>query len=199
MLGRVVVPFLAKVEVVGRENAELVSKPLIIIANHKSYYDPLLIAVSLKIFSKVYPLMFIAKDQLFINPFSRFIFRSMGSFPVLYGAGRERSLETPVSILNNGGSVVFFPEARCIREERLGECKTGVTELALKVPEVCILPIAIRNSYKIKDIFSRPRVGIAIGKPFRFMDIIDEEKNPSPERVTEKLMNEIATLYSRLS
>ena len=198
-LARVLMLFLSKVEVKGKDNAEKTSRPLLIIANHKSYYDPLVIAVSLSVFSKVYPLRFIAKDQLFKGFLSRITFYLMGSFPTYYGNGLDKSLEIPVAILREKGTVVFFPEGKCIREEALGEGRMGAATLALKVPEAQILPMAISGSYKIGRIFNRPKVKTRIGEPFYLKDRINITGSTTAEEVTDLFMREIGKLYEPLA
>lgn len=189
--------FMSKMEVSGQENAELSSKPLLVISNHKSFYDPLVIAVSLKVFSKVYPLRFITKDAFFKNWFSRFIFTSMGSFPAYRGEGLDKSLEIPEKILKEKSALVFFPEGKCIREDMIGEGKVGAAILALKVPETQILPMAIRDSHKIGRPFRRPKVGVSIGKPFYLKDIMNVAPETSPEEATKEIMKVIRDLYEQ--
>jgi len=197
ILNKAIMPlFWAKVRIETKAQVEKINRPLLIIANHKSYYDPLLIADSLPVFSDAYPLRFIAKDQLFESPISAFVFRLMGSFPTYYGNGVEKSLETPYEILKNGGSVVFFPEGKCIREDGLGEGKPGAAILALKVPDIQILPIALRSSYKIGRLgfMKKPQVEVVIGKPFLLKDKINI-LDATPEFVTDIFMETLRNLY----
>jgi 1-acyl-sn-glycerol-3-phosphate acyltransferase len=194
MLNKIVMPvFWAKVRVQTKPSTNKISGPLLIIANHKSYYDPLLIAQSLPWLSEAYPLRFITKDQLFENPVSNLVFRAMGSFPTYYGAGIDKSLQTPYEILTEGGTVVFFPEGKCIRQEELGEGKVGAATLALKIPDLQILPIAIHSSYKI-GFFKKPKIEIIVGEPFWLKDKV-ELSQATPDSVTALFMNQIGNLY----
>jgi len=70
----------------GRENARNIKAgPLIIIANHKSFLDPLIIGLCFPFFSRIYPLRFIAKDTFFKNPIGWIFYKSVGAFPAAKG------------------------------------------------------------------------------------------------------------------
>jgi len=200
MLNKAVMPFFLNLRTELKAEKKALKGPLIVIANHKSYFDPLIIAGSLPMFSSVYPLRFIAKDQLFQNSVSRLFFWILGCFPVFYGTGKDKPLELPSNILEEGGTVVFFPEAKCIREESLGEPKIGAGILALRFPEIPILPIAIHGSYRVghSGWFKRAMVKSVIGQPFYLKDKIDMS-TATPETAVEAMMHEITLMYEPMT
>ena len=161
---------LGDLKIDGRENAKnIIEGPLIIIANHKSFLDPLIIGLCFPFFSKIYPLRFIAKDSFFKNPIGWIFYRSMGAFPACKGQGLSASLKIPSQILREGGSVMFFPEGIRIREDCLGQPKIGAAELASHFPEVPIIPMAIFNTHKVGHLgllYKRSRLRVKIGEPF---------------------------------
>jgi len=156
----------------GRENAKNIrGGPLIIIANHKSFLDPLIIGLCFPFFSKIYPLRFIAKDTFFKNPIGWIFYKSVGAFPACKGQGLAASLKIPSQILREGGSVMFFPEGIRVREDCLGQPKIGAAELASHFPEVPIIPIAIFNTHKVGHLgllYKRSRLRVKIGEPFDY-------------------------------
>ncbi len=158
----------------GRENAKNISEgPLIIIANHKSFLDPLIIGLCFPFFSKIYPLRFIAKDTFFRNPIGWIFYKSMGAFPACKGQGLAASLKIPSEILREGGSVMFFPEGVRVRKDCLGQPKVGAAKLASHFPKVPIIPIAIFNTHKVGHfglLFKRSRLRVKIGEPFDYND-----------------------------
>jgi 1-acyl-sn-glycerol-3-phosphate acyltransferase len=165
----------ADLKIEGTENAKHKrGGPLIIIANHKSFLDPLIVGLCFPFFSKVYPVRFIAKDTFFKNPIGWIFYKSMGAFPACKGQGLAASLKIPSRILREGGSVMFFPEGIRIREDFLGRPKIGAAELASQFPEVPILPIAISNTHKIGGhlglLYKRSRLRVNIGEPFEYRD-----------------------------
>jgi len=158
----------------GRENARNIKAgPLIIIANHKSFLDPLIIGLCFPFFSKIYPLRSSAKDTFFKNPIGWIFYKSLGAFPACKGQGLEASLKKPSQILREGGSVMFFPEGVRVREDSLGQPKIGVAKLASHFPEVPIIPVAIFNAHKVGHLgllYKRSRLRVKIGEPFYYND-----------------------------
>jgi len=164
----------ADLKIYGRENAKNIrGGALIIIANHKSFLDPLIIGLCFPVFSKIFPLRFIAKDTFFKNPIGWIFYKSLGAFPACKGQGLAASLKIPSQILREGGSVIFFPEGIRIREDCLGQPKIGAAELASQFPEVPIIPIAIFNTHKVGHLgllYKRSRLRVKIGEPFDYKD-----------------------------
>jgi 1-acyl-sn-glycerol-3-phosphate acyltransferase len=189
--------FLGDLKIEGRKNAKNILKgPLIIIANHKSFLDPLIIGLCFPFFSRIYPLRFIAKDTFFKNPIGWIFYRSMGAFPACKGQGLAVSLKEPVQILKEGGAVIFFPEGIRIREDCLGPPKIGVAELASLFPEVPIIPMAIFNTHKVGHLgllYRRSRLRIKIGEPF---DYREKAYRLPAESGIKILMGEIEKSYS---
>ena len=140
----------ADLKIDGRENARNIRQgPVIIIANHKSFLDPLIIGLCFPFFSKIYPLRFIAKDTFFKNPIGWIFYKSMGAFPACKRQGLAASLKIPSEILRERGSVMFFPEGVRVRKDCLGQPRVGAAKLASHFPEVPIIPIAIFNTHKV--------------------------------------------------
>jgi 1-acyl-sn-glycerol-3-phosphate acyltransferase len=162
----------ADLKIDGRENVKKISRgPLIIIANHKSFLDPLIIGLCFPFFSKVFPLRFIAKDSFFKNPIGWIFYRSLGAFPACKGQGLAESLKIPSQILRDGGSVMFFPEGIRVREDCFGRPKIGAAELASNFPEVPIIPMAIFNTHKVGHLgllYKKSRLRVKIGEPFDY-------------------------------
>jgi 1-acyl-sn-glycerol-3-phosphate acyltransferase len=164
----------AGLQIEGKENAKNIKKgPLLIIANHKSFLDPLIVGLCFPFFSRIFPLRFIAKDTFFKNPIGWIFYKSLGAFPACKGQGLAESLKIPSQILREGGSVMFFPEGIRIREDSLGRAKIGAAELASNFPEVPIIPMAIFNTHKVGHLgllYKRSRLRVKIGEPFYYND-----------------------------
>lgn len=190
---RILIRVLSNLTIEGRENFKNIPDgPLLIIANHKSYYDPVVIAAALPFFSRFNPLRFIAKDEFFQRPLSAFVFKLMGAFPAHQGEGLNKSLELPEKILRENGTVVFFPEGRCVREDKIEtKGKIGAAALAERFPRLTVLPVAIHDSYKIGK--GRPFVKIFVGAPFNYHDKVMLRK--TVDEATGLLIKEISDLY----
>lgn len=191
----------AKIKIEGKENVINIKKgPLLVISNHKSYLDPLLIGTCFPFFSKLYPLRYMALDKFFETFFKRIIFKSIASFPSFYGKGLDKSLNIPLKLLERGEVVVFFPEGACVRADHLSSPKRGIGALARQFPTVPILPVAISGSYNFKkSLFSfRPaQIKIKIGKLFYFAD--KQLGLTSDENSSQVLMGEIEKLYKQIT
>lgn len=190
----------SSLRIYGRENAKNIHNgPLLVIANHKSDLDPLLLGLCFPFFSKIYPLRFMAWDNLFRTARYGLAFRLLGAFPTYTGQGMAKSLRIPSQILKNKGTVIFFPEGQRIKNESLGEAKRGVGVLALQFPNVKILPIAIAGAHNVKNplsIFRRPKVRIKIGKPFTLID--KKSLLNSKNSISSILMSEVEKIYREI-
>ena len=194
-----------RLKIEGRENAESVKDgPLLVIANHKSYLDPLLMGMCFPFFSKRFPLRFMTWDDLFKRFFYGLAMRILGAFPAFEKQGMDKSLFIPRKLLKMGGTVIFFPEGQCYREDGLMPAKRGIGVLALRYPNVPILPIAISGTHNVTNLFclfTRPKVRIRIGKPFRLTDKKSElgPSISSPTDVSANFMAEIEKNYRQIT
>jgi len=124
---------------------------------------------------------------------------------------RKRALREAIKVLKKGDILVIYPEGTRTRTGEIQKAFPGIAKLHL-ICGVPILPVAIKGTFelmppgrtfpKIKRI-----VEINIGKPLFFKEQIEEAKNfdcQSTEYkkialdITEKVMKEIANLYSKL-
>ncbi len=152
---------LCRYRVSGRENIPR-NGPILLVANHLIWYDPLLIGV-------IFPrrLWFMAKIEIFRLPFVGLGCRLTGQIPVHRGESDRAALEQALTYLRQGRAVTIFPEGAVAQHERLLAAHTGVAMLALR-SGVPILPIAHRGTRRI-FIGRRawlPRVDVWIGKPY---------------------------------
>src|SRR5262245_62623810 len=79
--------------------------PLLIVSNHVSDLDPLVVGSALR--RRVH---FMAKVELFRPPLLRWWIRACGGFPVRRGEVDRQALRTARTILEEGGEVVMFTE-----------------------------------------------------------------------------------------
>ncbi|MDP2918257.1 MAG: lysophospholipid acyltransferase family protein, partial [bacterium] len=118
--------------------------PLIIVSNHLSYLDPPILGTVLPFGSPVYPIYFIAKDTLMTAPVWGGFLKLFGAFRAWRGEGLQRSLAEPKQILQNGCSLIIFPQGKRYPyfEYKLEQGRPGATVLALQTQKP-ILPMAI--------------------------------------------------------
>jgi 1-acyl-sn-glycerol-3-phosphate acyltransferase len=140
----------------GRENVPI-SGPVVIVPNHKSFWDPFFVAVGLR-----RPVHFMGKAEHFDGPMAK-LFLRLGAFPVRRGESDEDALETARAILLRGDALALFPEGTRVREEGLGQPKRGAARLAIEAGAP-IVPATITGTERRRWPFPR-RVRLVFGTP----------------------------------
>jgi len=140
-------------------------KPLIVMANHQSYFDiPVLYAVLPE------PFGMLAKQELFRLPVFSAAMRGMRCVPIDRGNRRQsfESLRKAADQVRSGNSIVVFPEGTRSADGGVQELKKGPFHLA-EMAEVPIVPVGItgtRHALAKDGLFVRSaRVLVSIGAP----------------------------------
>ncbi len=180
---------LCRCHVSGRENIPQ-DGPVLVVANHLIWYDPLLIGV-------LFPrrLWFMTKIEIFGLPFVGLGCRLTGQIPVHRGESDRAALEQALEYLQQDRAVTIFPEGAVARHERLLAAHTGAAMLALR-SGAPILPVAHSGTRRI--FLSRrawlPRVKVRIGKPYVPQVPEGVSRKTALKMVTEDLMLRIAQM-----
>jgi len=187
-------------EVQGLEQLRELTRPFIAVANHESHADPQLIGAALLARPRLFPLRYMAKNQLFYIPGINLLAWLMGAFPAHKKRGIERSLKGPLAILKNGGAVIMFPEGRVVVERpKLGEGRRGAAMLAL-MSGAALVPMSIHTPHDLPPVIpfaiDRPRVVIRIGEPF-YLNNVDypDLSDENTYKATQEIMERIGDLY----
>ncbi len=160
--------FFKRIVVEGRDNAP-VRGPAIVVANHpNTLMDPLLVGLVMK-----QQVGFVANAVLFSNNFLIRFFRYFHVIPIYRKkdvAPGEKPDNTQAfaqchAYLQQGGTLLIFPEGSSHYEINLREIKTGTARIALSYPgpgELVIVPVALDYSDAIQF---RSMVRVTVGKP----------------------------------
>lgn len=182
------------VKVYGKKNFDK-SKKYILVCNHQSAFDPIILDIKLK--NKI---RFVAKKELWKNKKKSFLFDSvLGCIPV----DRQKGLTIDttkkiINILKDGQTIGIFPEGTRhnsgISEDM--SVKNGAVMFALKT-KTPILPCYIEKKQKA---FSKNT--LIIGKPFELCNFYDQKITKDVlndcSEVVIKNLNDIKQSYEKM-
>lgn len=147
---------------VSREGLENIPDdgPCIIVCNHVSYVDAVVIAACVR-----RPIRFIMDHRIFRVPVLSFIFRAMHTIPIASARDdprrKARAFAEAAAALADGEIVGIFPEGRLTRTGELNTFRPGVSQIVAATP-VPVVPMALRGLWG--SVFSRSRHRAAIGR-----------------------------------
>ncbi|MCI0839641.1 MAG: 1-acyl-sn-glycerol-3-phosphate acyltransferase, partial [Chloroflexi bacterium] len=157
----------------GQENLEGVEGPLLIIANHTSHFDTVIVLHTLprRLWGRT--AIVAAADRMYRERVKGMLHSlRYNAFPIMRGGGRE-ALAYSQWLLHHQWSLLIFPEGKRSRTGELLPFRGGPAILALG-QHVPILPMHIRGANNILpagEQHSRPApVHVSIGAPFAFPD-----------------------------
>ncbi len=171
----------------GRENVPA-DTSAIFAANHRTNADPPIVAA----FSKGRH-SFMAKEELFRNPFFGWLIRNLGAFPVSRGKGDMGVIDTSVERLEDGSNLMIFPEGTRSKDGKVHRGHTGAALIAAKSGKP-IVPVGICFGEKLS--FRTP-ITIKYGKPIYPADYVDNREEPNPRQLV-KLKNRYMEEIKRL-
>lgn len=133
----------------------------LLVANHQSFLDPLLMGVALK-----RPISFLARDSLFRVPIVGSILRATYVMPIRRDAAG--SVREPIRRLRHGFYVGVFPEGTRTEDGSVGKFKPGFVSLVRRA-NVPVVPVGIAGafeSYPRTRRFPFPgRIRVVYGEP----------------------------------
>lgn len=162
----------------------------IIVSNHISNVDPILICSILK---KQQP-HYMAKKSLFKIPILRGIIKAMGAFPVNRGGADVNAIKHAIKLLEGGKCVGIFPQGHRYQgiDPKTTDVKTGAAMLACKT-ESQILPCFLKT--KKRKISFLTRVDIIVGKPISFSSLAyDPEAKGEYARISSYIFEKVCEL-----
>ena len=149
------------VSVEGLEN--LPRHGALLIANHSSNWDPILLATALP---RDYRLRVMAKEELFHYPVVSWLIRVGGAFPVNRGGADIQAVKTAMQSIRDGQNLLIFPEGTVIRDG-IGKADglpahahSGAAMIGVRTGAVFV-PVFLDGK---KRLFHKTR--IIIGKPY---------------------------------
>lgn len=161
-----------RLHVEGRENVPQTGA-IIVAPNHKSDWDPPLIGVAFN--TRI--IHYMAKEELFKNPFLGWLIRQFGTFPVKRGTVDRTAIRQALRELKAGNPLGIFPEGTRIRRDGLGRFHSGMASLAL-MTGTPVVPVAVIGSRWMPH--KKGPLAVLIGKPVEV-----KKQRPTDEKVAE--------------
>jgi 1-acyl-sn-glycerol-3-phosphate acyltransferase len=115
--------------------------PAVVVCNHVSYMDPIILAGSVR-----RPMRFVMWYKIFQMPFLNFIFRTMKAIPIA-GAREDKTVmndafEKVDAELAAGNIVCIFPEGAVTRDGEIARFRPGIEKIISRRP-VPVIPASL--------------------------------------------------------
>jgi 1-acyl-sn-glycerol-3-phosphate acyltransferase len=166
---------------------------VLILSNHQSYLDPVLLAVRL-----YRPVSFLARSTLFRGGFGVLI-RKLHAFPVNQDGFAKAALEETIRRLNEGHVLNVYPEGSRTKTGEIAPVQRGVA-LILRKAHVPVVIAAIDGSFeawtKGRKLFKPYPIRVLYGKPMHLGHLRGEEMLRTIETELHRLFNELRAMRS---
>ena len=187
----------AKFDVDGVDNIPE-SGPVIIVGNHRSYFDPLAIAVTIARTDR--SVRFLGKKEVFDAPIIGHLAAALGGIRVDRGTGSDGPLEAAAQALEHGDMVAVMPQGTIPRGMAFFDPKLkgrwGAARLAA-MTSAPVIPIGLWGTEKVwprsarlpnvLNVVDPPLVTIRVGTPVAL-------KYQSPDADTKRIMKALMDL-----
>jgi len=161
---------------------------LLLVSNHQSFLDPLLLGMALEV-----QICYLARKSLFEVAGMGALLWGLNTYPVRRGQVDPGALKTILKLLRTGQRVVMFPEGTRTHDGSLGTFRPGAAAMAIRTG-VPVLPVCIEGAFRCwprTSVLPRPaRVAVAYGS------LMPPEGDAAA--LTERIRLEIAAMQRRL-
>ena len=135
--------------------------PLLIVGNHDSYWDPVVIGIAAIEHRQIRAL---SKSSLWkVKGLSKML-DGMGQIPIERGSGDAGALDRAIAELRAGSCIGIFPEGTRSLGRELRP-RSGLGRLVAAVPEAVVVPVAVTGSVDITRPPKRPRLCVRFLPP----------------------------------
>ncbi|MEQ8716943.1 MAG: HAD-IB family hydrolase [Acidimicrobiales bacterium] len=150
--------------------------PAILAANHRSYFDP--VVVAWLAYTRNRPIRYLGKAELFEHPVVGPLMRALGMIRVDRGSGASQPLDEAADYLRAGELIGIMPQGTIPRGPAFFEpdlkARPGVARLAAMVDDVPVVPIGLwgtdqvwPRSARLPRLWQIPEVRVRVGSPVR--------------------------------
>lgn len=167
--------------------------PCIIAANHASFYDPPILAISSK-----EEVIFLAKGTLFRNAFFKWLISHLNAYPLSGTVHDMASIKLIMQFLKEKKKIVIFPEGKRSFDGNLLPIKPGISFLMSRC-QCPIVPVYIHGAY---DVWPRQKFLPALwgktacifGSPLSWEDFENLPKKQAQEHLAVAIHHSLENL-----
>lgn len=195
-----------------RAAQRLPAGPIIVVSNHTSYADGLLLALACRRLGR--SLRLLATGGVFRAPLVGRLARRVGFIPVERGsAAAVHALDAAADALAAGEAVGLYPEGRITRDPTMWpeRAKTGAVRLALRTGAP-IVPVAMVGAHEVvgrrrivrnllRNLVRRPKVRVEVGRPIDVSALVGGATTPAAREVriaADAVMEQLVALVADL-
>jgi 1-acyl-sn-glycerol-3-phosphate acyltransferase len=172
-----------RLKIQGKENLPKIHGPTLVVSNHVSFIDPLLVAAAMN-----RPPRFVMDKSYYDWKILGWFFTSSRSIPItpkkIDPELMNKALDKVIDGLKRGEMIVLFPEGFITKDGEMIPFKDGVERISRQLPELQIIPVAIAGMWG--SWFSRikgkalagippnrilPQVRVCIGQVMRAQEV----------------------------
>jgi 1-acyl-sn-glycerol-3-phosphate acyltransferase len=162
---------------------------LLLVSNHQSYLDPVLLGVRLR-----RPLSYLAKSQLFKNPAFAWLIRSLGAFPVKQGAGDVGAMKETIARLQAGDALNIYPEGSRTENGKMLPMEKGIG-LVVRKAKVPVVPVVIDGSFRAwprgRTMFRSSPIRVMYGPPLDLTNLNRDEIVEAIDRTLTTMLTDL--------
>ena len=162
---------------------------VLLLSNHQSYLDPVLVAVRLR-----RPVTFLAKSELFEPWGFRWLIRQLNAYPIKQGAGDVGAVRETIARLKEGHLLTVFPEGTRTLDGELQPLQNGFV-LVVRRADVPIIPVAITGSHrswpKGRPLFRPTPIRVKFGPPVPVAGLKPAEIVDRVEQAIHRLFDDL--------
>jgi 1-acyl-sn-glycerol-3-phosphate acyltransferase len=160
-----------------------VEGPLLVVPNHDSQWDPVLVGLAIKRRRRI---RFLARASLWRIPGLGPILYRLNQIPIRRGMGDKAALEEAINALRAGQAVCVFPEGELSWGEHI-RARSGVGRLAAWCPGVRVVLCAVEGTTEYARFPRRPRVRVSFFPPAQG----DPRPDEDPAELAARLLDEV--------
>ncbi len=169
----------------GKENFPL-GGGLLVVSNHQSYLDPVLLAVMLD-----RPFTYLAEAYLFkFKPFA-WLITALGATPVKRGKADHGAVKEVIRLVQEGRAMTIFVEGTRSRDGKLQPVQGGCA-IAIRRAQVPVIPVAIAGAYdawpRRKKLPGLGKIRVVYGKPIYLHHL-------KGDQIVNEIQNSIKLLF----